>query len=75
MLPGHYIGVSKQMSDQINRIAKMCCGRPRCLVILKKIEDVYFFINIIIFRHLEPEIALAISSSKWMKNNRDNLAA
>ena len=45
-----------------NRITRMFCDR--CLVnLIINFEDVYFLINIIIFRHLELEIALAIPAS------------
>ena len=52
------------ISDQKNstQIFKMSCGR--CLVNLTyTLENVYFDINVITFRHLELEIALAIPAS------------
>ena len=39
-----------------------------------KIENVYFFINIIIFRHLELEIALAVPATNEWKIVRNDSA-
>ena len=63
------------MSNRINlaRIATIFCGG--CLVILKiTFEDDYFFMIIIIFRHLELEIELAITASSKRKIIRNNFA-
>ena len=60
MLPGLYISVSKKCNA--TRIAKMFCGTYLVNLIIT-FEDLNLFINIIIFRHLEQVIALAIPTS------------
>ena len=47
-----------------NKLNPNCSNIGGCLVILKIFfKNVHFFIDIIIFRHLELEIALAIPAS------------
>ena len=62
MLREPYICVFKHISEQINltQVAEMFSGRCLVNLIITFRRCIYFCINIIIFRHLEQEIALAI---------------